>query len=159
MAQRVSFRVNGQELFSFELDRFRQRLTNMEPVWDGIADEYAKIWSREFRLEGAWSRWKPLSPAYRAWKSKHHPGKKILELTGDLKDSMTRRPFGIDVIDRNVMVIGTQVEYATYHQHGTDHMPARPIIKRVRPSEAKKFSKLLHQYIVTGEVRNGGLRN
>lgn len=158
MSQRLTFKVNGQELWSFELDRFRQRLGDMTPVWEGIADEYAVIWGREFRLEGAWVRWKPLSPQYRQWKAKNYPGQKILQLSGDLMDSMTNRPFGVDFIDRKVMVIGTQLPYADYHQRGTKNMPARPIIKHVRPSEAKRFAKVLHQYIVTGEVRGAGLR-
>jgi phage gpG-like protein len=151
----VMIRINGQDGIGIELDRFKERLDDIEPVWEAVADRMAELWGREFRLQGAYQRWSPLSPRYRKWKAKRHPGKKTLHLTGDLRDSMTRRPFGVEAIEGNKMVIGTQVFYANYHQRGTANMPARPIIKKLRREESKLFAKYLHGYIINGRVGRG----
>lgn len=147
--------IDGHKALTIELDRIRGRVNDVEPVWQAIADRMAEVWGREFRLEGAWVRWAPLSPRYRAWKSMRYPGAKILHLSGDLEDSLSKRPFGIDEINNKVMVIGTQVAYAQYHQRGTPMMPARPMIRPIKRKDAKLFGKYLHQFLTMGKVNSG----
>lgn len=151
----ITFQIDGHKALKIELDRFRRNIDDVEPVWQAIADRMAEVWGREFRLEGAWVRWAPLSPRYRAWKANKYPGAKILHLTGDLEDSLTTRPFGIDEINDKVMVIGTMVSYAHYHQHGTPMMPARPMIRPIKRADAKLFGKFLHQFLMHGKVSRG----
>ena len=47
-----------------------------------------------------------------------HP---LLIKSGDLRDNFRAVVTGPDTV-----VVGTKVEYASYHQQGTKHMPARP---------------------------------
>jgi phage gpG-like protein len=152
----VTFQISGHAPLRIEIERFKHRLNDVEPVWQAIADRMAEVWGREFRLEGAWVRWAPLSPRYREWKAKRYPGAKIMHLTGDLEDSLTKRPFGIDEINNEVMVIGTQVFYAGYHHHGTPMMPARPVLRPIKRQDAKLFGKYLHQFLHHGKVSRRG---
>ena len=74
--------------------------------------------------------WKPLSPPYETWKSKHFPGRPLMVLTGRLARSLTTET------DRNFifarkggtsLTLGSRVKYAGYHQRGTERLPARPL--------------------------------
>lgn len=73
--------------------------------------------------------WSPLSARYARWKRRHYPGRKILTLTGAVRNALTKeadskaeRTFG-----DSLMAFGTRgIEYASYHQTGTRKMPARP---------------------------------
>jgi phage gpG-like protein len=151
----VTFQIDGHKALKIEIDRFKHRLDNVEPVWQAIADRMAVVWGREFKMEGAWVRWAPLSPRYRAWKANKYPGAKIMHLTGDLEDSLTKRPFGIDEMNEKVMVIGTMVSYAQYHHRGTPMMPARPVLRPIKRGDAKLFGKFLHQFLVQGKITHG----
>lgn len=142
------------EAFALTLARFRDNIADAEPAFEAMADHQAKVNTRQFDSQGGYGSggWAPLSPAYAAWKMKHHPGKPIMELSGDLRDSMVKRPFGIDAIQRDGMIIGTQVSYAPYHQHGTPNMPARPLFGTPQDADTKVFAKILQSWIVKGTV-------
>jgi phage gpG-like protein len=74
--------------------------------------------------------WAALSPAYAEWKSKHYPGAPILQLTGRLHGSLVdgSHAEAIEIFDRTYLFVGSEVEYAGYHQSGTGRMPRRPPI-------------------------------
>lgn len=150
----VVFKFDGMEAFELTLARFRDNIADALPAFEAMADHQATVNTRQFNTRGAYggTRWAPLSPAYGAWKARNHPGKPLLELSGDLRDSFTTRPFGIDEVTGQGFVIGTQVSYAAYHQHGTDTMPARPLFGTPQSADTKIFAKILQSWIVKGTV-------
>lgn len=154
MAAILRFEIEGTKPFIVELERYQENFRDAEPAFEAMADFQRSIWERQFDQEGAYTGngWAALSPPYGRWKQRHYPGKPILELSGLLRESMTQRPFGIDEITHNQMVIGTGVPYASYHQHGTDTMPARPIIEKPSAKDRLQFAKYLHNWIVKGTV-------
>ncbi len=154
MSAVIIFDVEGIDPFVAQLERFQQNFTTAEPAFEAMAEFQRSIWQRQFDQEGAYTgtKWAALTPPYGRWKQRHFPGKPILELTGDLRESMTQRPFGIDVITDDQMVIGTGVPYASYHQRGTEKMPARPIIEKPSFQDRRKFASILHNWIVKGTV-------
>ncbi|WP_427017868.1 phage virion morphogenesis protein [Pseudarthrobacter sp. P1] len=154
MAQ-LTINTPGADAFVLVLDRFRQQLANASPAFEAMADHQALINKKQFFSHGAYGSggWAPLSPAYATWKAHHFPGRGVLERTGDLRESLTDRPFGIDEITDTKMVIGTGVDYAPYHQNGTKNMPARPLFGKTTKEDTKVFAKILHSWIVKGEAR------
>ncbi|AYD81509.1 tail completion or Neck1 protein [Arthrobacter phage KBurrousTX] len=155
MSAILHFSVEGGESFNVMLDRFQVNFTEAEPVFEAAAEHQKTIWRQQFDQEGAYtgtSRWSSLSPDYGAWKQRHYPGKPILQLTGDLVESMTERPFGVDIISHNQMVIGTAVPYARFHQDGTEKMPARPIVQKPSGRDRLQFAKYLQNWIVKRSV-------
>ena len=56
-------------------------------------------------------------------KNNADPGRPLLYKSGDLKQNFRSVVTGPDTV-----VVGTKVEYARYHQHGTKKMPARPFL-------------------------------
>ncbi len=80
---------------------------------------------------GTTGRWAQLSPKYAAWKAKHFPGAPILQRTRALMAGLTdssattaRREVSNDALSFGTAGVG----YASFHQTGTQKMPARPPI-------------------------------
>ena len=152
MPVRLSFDFYGDVQLERTLARFDANVDDMTPAWEAMADEFAAIERRQFATQGRYASggWAPLSPRYAAWKARHYPGKPILQREGDLVESLTRRPFGIEVITPDTMVVGSDVEYGRYHQHG-DGLPRRRPVE-LRESDRRKLTKIAHRYLVTGRA-------
>lgn len=144
-------KVDGVEVVNRNLLNMIDRGQDLQPAFDAIADLFAESEGKQFDTEGEWGsgRWAPLSPRYAAWKLKRFPGTKILERTGRLKTSLTRRPFGIEQISARRMTVGSNVSYATYHQRGRAHLPKRPPV--AVPEQTKRaMIKTLQRYVISG---------
>lgn len=143
----------GEHQIDRTLARFAEAASDARPAWEAMADRFAKAEARQFRSEGSYGSggWAPLSPRYAAWKQRHYPGRRILERTGDLKRSLTDRPFGIEVIEPGFMVLGSAVSYGAYHQAGGPNLPRRRPVE-LPESERREWVKILQRFIVTGKV-------
>ena len=78
------------------------------------------------------TKWKPLKPAYAAWKGRHFPGRPLLVLRGPMKKSLTDESSRNAIYNRKggrQLILGTRIKYAKFHQYGTDKMPARKFFK------------------------------
>lgn len=87
---------------------------------------------KQFDAEGSGptsGAWAPLTPRYAEWKAKRYPGAPILEATGRLRSALTESssPFAEREYSDTDFAFGTRnVQYASYHQVGTERMVARP---------------------------------
>lgn len=154
MAFRFTFTVEGETQIDRTLARFADNIDDARRLWNVLADRFAKLETRQFDSEGAYGSggWPALSPAYGAWKAAHYPGKPILERTGDLRDSLTRRPFGVEVIETGHMVLGSGIDYGRFHQAGAGALPQRRPVE-LPESERRVWVRYIQRFIVTGEVR------
>lgn len=146
-------RIDGTEAIHDTLLRFTERADDLSEPLDAMGDVVARLQAREFATQGQATRggWASLSPDYARRKARTHPGKPILERDGDLKRSLTQRPFGIDEVDRHVAVFGTAIPYARYHMDSTPFMPARPpLIGEVGRGPSRQFVKILQRWVVEG---------
>jgi phage gpG-like protein len=142
----------GEAQVSRTIRRVGENVEDLRPAYDAIADLVVAENRRNFDTEGghASGGWAPLSPKYAAWKARHYPGKPILQREGDLIDSLTRRPLGIEVIEPAFMVLGSGVPYLKYHQLG-DGLPQRRAVE-LPESERRHWIRLIQRFIVTGTV-------
>ena len=67
-------------------------------------------------------KWYPLSPDTILARRREGRGHKILIDTGILMNSITYK------VEGNTLLVGTNVPYGAYHQHGTKNMIARPFL-------------------------------
>lgn len=153
MAFRFTFSVEGETQVDRTLARFADNVGDARPAWEALAAKFARAERRQFATEGAYASggWAPLSPKYAAWKERHYPGRPILELTGALKDSLTRRPFGVEVIEPGYMVLGSGIDYGKYHQAGGGRLPRRRPVELTEASR-REWVRLIQRFIVTGNV-------
>lgn len=145
--------VNGVALIDRELLALETRAHDLLPAFEAIAELFAEGERQQFDSEGAWGSgaWSPLSPAYAVRKHAQYPGTKILERTGDLKRSLTERPFGVELISPFAMVVGTNISYAHFHQDGTSRMPRRPPLA-MPPQQRVAITKVLQRWVRTGTL-------
>ncbi|MBA3891169.1 MAG: phage virion morphogenesis protein [Gemmatimonadaceae bacterium] len=127
-AVRLRLAVEGQRDVDVSLERFGELTKDWRPFFrEDLAPKILDDVQRNVETEGGFvGRWAALSPEYRTWKSRHYPGKPILERRGALKASL--QPGGPGAVYRDTdttMELGTSVSYARFHQRGTPRMPQR----------------------------------
>lgn len=132
------------------------RATDMREVWEVLADRLAVVEERQFRTEGGYASggWPALSPRYAAWKATHYPGQTILRRTDELYESLTDRPFDVEVIEPDYMVLGSDVPYGGFHQRGDGQKQRRPV--ELPETERVEWIRLMQRFVMTGSV--GGAR-
>lgn len=153
MAFRFTFTVLGERQIDRTLARFADNIGDARAVWEVLAAKFQRAEARQFATEGAYASggWPALSPRYAAWKHRHYPGTKILEREGDLKASLTQRPFGVEQIEPGFMVLGTDVDYAIYHQRGSDRLPQRRPVE-LTEAQRRDWTRTIQRFIVTGQA-------
>ena len=152
MAVRIRLEFFGDVQLDRTLARVSAAASDLTPAWEVLAERFGRLERRQFAGEGAFSGgWAPLSEDYREWKELHYPGKPILEREGDLKRSLTVRPFGVEVITPERIVVGSDVDYGEWHQHGTDRMPRRRPVE-FPEAERREWAKVIQRFIITGNV-------
>lgn len=152
MPTRITFEFEGELQLDRRLERF-EAVADARPVWDALADRFARANLRQFATEGAASGnpWDPLSPVYAAWKAKHYPGQPILRRDDDLWRGLTQQPFGVDVREERFAIFGSATDHGRYHQAGAGNLPQRRPVD-LSENERRTWVRILQKYIVTGEV-------
>lgn len=150
---RFTFTVEGETQIDRTLTRFADNVTDAVPLWDSLANRFAMVEARQFGSEGGYGSggWPALSPAYATWKARNYPGKPILQRTGELIESLTRRPFGVEVIEPTHMALGSGVAHGAYHQAGGGNLPRRRPVE-LPESERRTWVRLIQRFIVTGQA-------
>jgi phage gpG-like protein len=151
---------------------FREPLTQAREYMLGSITE-------TFRVGGRPEKWAPLKPSsIRARAYRHRRGssarakrarKKAIEImmagnirplidTGTLMRSVTARTpttGSIRKLTKTELVIGTNVEYAPYHQYGTKHIPARPFLQ-ILPEDKENITKIFKDWLEKVAGYKGG---
>jgi phage gpG-like protein len=131
---RFRLEIAGEVQMDRGIQRFSEAVADYRPIWPVIADDFYAMEKDQFRSEGreGGEAWQPLSPAVKAWKEVHYPGKPILQRTGDLEASLTKPgdPNAVKVEARMTLTLGSKVPYAIYHQSPKPRkkLPRRPEI-------------------------------
>tara|TARA_Y100000310_G_scaffold333905_2_gene412439 strand:+ start:12902 stop:13381 length:480 start_codon:yes stop_codon:yes gene_type:complete len=150
------FTVAGETQVNRMLSRTTDKLDDLRPFLDGVADLLLAVMADQFDSGGGRSAsWEPLSPRYAAQKRAKWGQRPLLVASGEMRESLTQR--GGRHIERrplaDVLEFGSRVPYAIYHQMGTQRMPQRKILDLV-DRDRRAIMKLLQRYLFTG--RSGG---
>lgn len=153
MAVRLRFDFYGETQIDRTLDGIADRVEDARDAFNAMGDRLAKAEQQQFDSEGAYGSggWQPLSPRYAEWKARKYPGKPILERDGLLRESLTQRPFGVDVVETKMAVFGSGVEYAPYHQAGGGDLPQRRVIE-LPDKERREWAKVMQRWLISGET-------
>lgn len=135
-----------------------QRLANMRPVWDYIADDFAKKQKTVFSKGGAvsgFSAWAPLKPNTIERKNNSNfkrNANRILVRSGQLRSSLTNRshPNFVFRATSKSMQIGTNVRYASVHDKGSfsSGIPRRSLI-RIPDDVLRKWNSRILRHLVS----------
>jgi phage gpG-like protein len=128
-------------------------LKDMRKGFKKIGDDFRETEEKIFNGQGAYGsrgRWSELTPLYRNWKSVNYPGKPILQMTGSLKNSLTKKTSGhVEIITKNSITLGSTNPTFIYHQKGTRKMRARPPIIFTE-YQGRKWVNIMKDHIMEG---------
>lgn len=136
------------------LAEWSTNIRNAAPAFNEMADYIAASQKDWFKTKGN-GTWAPLSPDYAAWKRKRFPKRGILhgpDRPGhrgfQLRDELTKRPFGYEKITARSLTLGTDLPYAMAHARGTAIMPKRPPLKPIDTITARALTHIMRTHIV-----------
>ncbi len=120
------------ERMSFAYERAGDELKDFQKhIFDKLPPIFEAEMERQIDAGGGGPSgpFEPLTDAYAKWKEQAFPGNPILVASGKLREGLTNSSsiYATRSTDAETFNFGTQdVPYASYHQVGTSHMPARP---------------------------------
>lgn len=135
------------------IQRLAVFLTDLRSFWPLVVPLATGWWRRQFETEGSFGgdRWAALSPDYAAWKSVHHPGKGILEATGDMRRAASR-PTRAQTPTSLTLII--EDDKLPYHQDGGGNLPRRPLVfGEPLPAQAQAELDAVAEHYVTDLLR------
>lgn len=157
MATRIKTSLDLGPFYAY-LRGVKRRSINFRPVFKAAMRELAKAHAKNFDSKGALvGGWAPNDTDYATWKLSEYGRGGVLVRTGALKNSLTRisnsrgavRDIGLTSAE-----FGTAIEYAGYHQHGTDDFRARKIVFAPQ-TFAKDLGRDALDYLAYGAGPNG----
>lgn len=121
------------------LSHFQDALADNAPALREIADDFREMVAKQFasagRAEGTpWAPRRRGGPRGRPGQARLPDGQAqglpLLVRTGALRDSLTTSGAAgsVEELDGGLLTLGARVPYALFHQLGTRHMQARPLI-------------------------------
>lgn len=151
----VKFEIAGEKQIVRRFEGFQANLDDLTPAFKEILKSFYAGEKKQFESEGGWGSggWMPLSPSYAAQKD---PALKIMESSKDLMEALTGAvpanvQGNVEIIESNMLIMGTDIDYAIYHQTGTRKMPIRKPIE-IPEAERKKWTSIIHRHIRKGGV-------
>lgn len=129
---KITFDIPDERALSSYFDHMEHIPDDFREAWEPMAEDFWANNLRTFALEGP--GWRPLSPKYKAWKERHHPGIPILVRSGALSKSLTDHsaPGAIYEVYPTELVLGSDLKtdsgytLATLHQLGSIKVSGRP---------------------------------
>lgn len=152
----VTIEVRGEvDAVRERLQAMRARAQNLVPAWDAFLSWWANQNRLQFGTRGArWGTpWAELSPRYLRAKRAEGWTADTLVRTSDLLRSLTDRPLSVEHMDQRGAAAGTRVPYAHFHQDGTRHMPARPLIDALPVAREGAAGQAVLTWIIDGDPR------
>lgn len=91
------------------------------------------------------TKWRSLSPGYKAWKASRYPGKPLMIRSTKLVKSLADKnsPHAIFRHDGRKMAIGSRVPYAIYHQEGGNGRPPKRPLFVVTKQISNEWAEIL----------------
>lgn len=139
----------GDERYIRAFNRIGSEVRDFSVPFSFIHEDFKQTEKQIFENEGLPEGFLPLtSRRYRLWKEKYFPGRKIMQLTGRLKESLTDTSADtVSEITGTTAVFGTNVAYAHRHQMGTFGMPTRKIVQ-ITDEVKRRWDKIIHRWVM-----------
>lgn len=148
----VEIKVDGVNEAIANLLALTARAQMFAPVLIKAKEELHLANSANFTSNGLLvGGWSPLDPEYAAWKMTRFPGAPPLVRTGRLFASLAGANASSLRMTNTSLSVGTNVEYAKFHQYGTTKMAKRKIVFEP-PGFAKKVGSDAASWVARGEV-------
>ena len=128
--------------------------------WESLAPMVAEATDNIFASEGR-GGWPQLSEAYARWEARNFPDKGLLELTGAYRSAATQigSPHNVVEVDDDHLTYGVEgLDYPSFHESGTNRLPARPVFdllaedEELTASVKEVFSEHINQKLSEAQI-------
>lgn len=147
---RVDLDVGDRHHFDETMIGMTNALKDWRPAFGLLADRFLEHMGEVWNSEGGatkYGQWSPLTKRYAAWKNKHYPGQRILQLTGAMEKAMTQRGGDhVEDITADKLEVGGKGRYFEWHQTGTRWMDPRSPIA-FPDSEVARWLQIIREYL------------
>lgn len=143
----MPIRVRVEPPLSFisaQAGAFRRELENLTPLWDRFSHELSAIEQERFDSR-SYGEWPALAASTLAQKSAHGFPLDPLIRTRDMLDSLTNESRAATKGPKR-FIWGSDVDYAQYHQDGTDRMPQRKVLD-IRTEDRRRLEHEMVSWI------------
>lgn len=157
MARSISWKASVTGPIRDDISLLVARTNNPVKAFNEMANIVAERQKQWFATNGG-GTWAPRQEPYRRWMRKQFPKRKTMhgpDRPGhrglQLRDDLTRRNngrFGVEKINREGMVVGTDLPYAEYHQDGSGRVPKRVVMPPLNTATQAKMIRALQAHIV-----------
>lgn len=156
---KINIETLGDERFLRSFSRISRLASDYREPLAFVAEAFYRINENNFDKEGVPENFVPLSPKYKRWKDRHYPGKKIMQLTGRLMNSLTAENQAdsqdtVRIIAKDYAELGTLVPYAHRHQKGTFGMPRRKVVQ-VTDKHKVEWGRIVHRWAFSLFTKEG----
>lgn len=144
MSFQLSWTIEGEKQLSRKLLILADHIKDWTPAFRETAYSLKSIFSEDvFKSQGGaiGEHWAPLSKAYAYRKAQTHPGKGILERTGEMKNGFLTlwRP--------DMAQVWNDVEYFKYHQSNQPRSKIpRRVMMKLGDAQRTQVVKIFHSY-------------
>lgn len=145
--------INDAEITKRRLRAMKERINNPDRAWPRVGRYLSITTNKQFATKGAYlgTPWAPLQPDYLLWKVANGYPRATLVMRGDLKQSLTGRPMGIERYNGKSAVFGSGDRKFIWHQKGTKRNgrqvnPPRPMIV-LTPTVRAEITDIMRRYI------------
>jgi len=150
----ININLDGVGTVTKRINKIAGTVKDLTPAFKKIGDDFRQTEDRVFKGQGYYGSrpgWKPLTLEYRDWKNVHFPDKPILQMTGDLRNSLaTKGKNHIERITKNSITIGSSDPKFIWHQKGTNRgLPARPPVTFTK-YQGEKWATIVKDEILKG---------
>lgn len=155
---RVGFSVVGEKQYSRAFETMADEAEDLSEPFGKIGVSLISSVHEQFRTEGSHGlggKWKPLSPAYAAWKRQQVGEQPIMVFTGKLRSAMIS-PDAIRITPRRLVYEPDDPGYGIRHQQGTsdDRPPQRKLVA-LPMTVRRDWDRLFVTWV--NDLRRGGL--
>lgn len=149
---RITIEILGDTVLDRELLRFTERLGDLTPAFEAIADDFLAIEERQFASEGG-GNWRPLAASTLERKARLGLDHRILHATHRLRNSLTQKgnAEAIRRITADEALLGTSVPYAFFHQQGAGVPRRRPV--ELSEADKRRWVRSIQSWLVGGGGR------
>ncbi len=154
MMPEIKVEVSGLQALAGMADGLR----DLSPAFRGpVRDIFWAMERAQFQAEGGYTseQWRPLNPAYAAWKQRQYGDKPILQREGFLVESLTgETEWSVVRTGPTFGEYGTKIPYAATHHFGDPrrNIPDRPVIPVPSREDGRRVADALLAFIL-GKAR------
>ncbi len=158
---RVTIDVYGSKVLDRELRGVEERVEHMQPAFAELGRKLREYEQALFRTSGAsgGTPWPPLQASTIASKARsknptiRRNANRILIARGILRASLTtsKARGHVERATDHGLEFGSTIPYGRFHQHGTRHMPARPV-SQLTEAQKRDAMRTVQRWIVSGTL-------